>query len=208
MQNYQAPDPEGNTAHTHTHTHTHVVPPCLVGWLAGWLLVGWMDGWLVGWLDGWLDGGLSVCWFTCLLTDIFRLFLLDRLAGWLVRSARLLVRFFGCVFNYLSLFFARCLPAIQLGPSWLCVWRWCVCDVQHFKSNHSVRYHTPHLQLCLHCSNVQCFLPLQPFVPLSTTARLHTGCASLPQPAARICMPRSKGQGPAQASLPLHATME
>ena len=37
----------------------------------------------------------------------------------------------------------------------------------HFQENHSLHYHTPHLQLCPHCSHVNWFRPSRPFLPPS-----------------------------------------
>ena len=69
-----------------------------------------------------------------------------------------------------------------------CVER-CVCDAHSFQPK-------PSLQLRPHCSNVRYLRPVQPFLPLSTTARLCTGPASLPRPAFHTCMLRTLSRGP------------
>ena len=69
-----------------------------------------------------------------------------------------------------------------LSMSLLCA---CACAAQCLKQDHSVRYHTLHLQLCLHCSSVWiCFHPLWPFLPLSTARRLWTVVMLILRPAA------------------------
>ena len=54
------------------------------------------------------------------------------------------------------------------------------------KSNHSVRYHTPLLQPCPHCSDLLWLRPLRPFLPRSTTPRLYTAAA--PPPPIPVCV--------------------
>ena len=65
----------------------------------------------------------------------------------------------------------------------------CVCDAQSFKQINGVRYDKPPLQLRSHCSNVFRLCPVQPFLPLSTTARLCTAHASPLRPAAPYACP-------------------
>ena len=60
----------------------------------------------------------------------------------------------------------------------VCVGGWVCRPI--IKSNHSVCYHTPLLQLSPHCSNVLRFRPWRPFLPLGTTSRPNTADASLP----------------------------
>ena len=54
----------------------------------------------------------------------------------------------------------------------------CVCVLPQRFEPHSVRQHTSHLQLCLHCSNAQPRLSSLPFRPLT----MYTECTPTLQP--------------------------
>ena len=75
-----------------------------------------------------------------------------------------------CVRMYLCVCVCVCVCVCAHARMCVCV---CVCH-PIIKLHHSVRFHTPLLQLCPHCSNLLRLRPLRPFLPISTTSRLYT----------------------------------